>query len=308
MLGATELEDGSRMRRFRNILYVFEKSVEHNASVDRALDLARRNGATLTFARLVEEESPQPDPELEELVAGNRGDGAELRSLLLSGTPHVAVIRQVLRAGHDLVMKTASPDDDDFLSRLFGTLDTRLLELCPCPVWIDKPIPHTHYARIMACVDPFDVEEPELDVIILDLAASLAETERAILYVVHAWQIEGETQMRGRAFSESAEREIEGLVERERQRRQAALDALLEPLLDRGLRINAQLVKGEPEVVVPKKVKEFEIDLVVLGTHVTSHLAGLVLGNTAEAVLRQVECAVLAVKPPGFETPVRLDD
>lgn len=31
-------------------------------------------------------------------------------------------------------------------------------------------------------------------------------------------------------------------------------------------------------------------------------------GNTAETVLRQVECPVLTVKPAGFETPVTLQE
>jgi nucleotide-binding universal stress UspA family protein len=32
------------------------------------------------------------------------------------------------------------------------------------------------------------------------------------------------------------------------------------------------------------------------------------MGNTAEAILEQLDCAVLAIKPPGFVTPVVLQD
>jgi len=32
------------------------------------------------------------------------------------------------------------------------------------------------------------------------------------------------------------------------------------------------------------------------------------MGNTAEMVLEEVECSVLAVKPLGFVTPVTLED
>jgi len=31
---------------------------------------------------------------------------------------------------------------------------------------------------------------------------------------------------------------------------------------------------------------------------------GLFIGNTAESVLHQVDCSVLALKPPGFVSPV----
>ena len=36
-------------------------------------------------------------------------------------------------------------------------------------------------------------------------------------------------------------------------------------------------------------------------------VSGLIVGSTAETMLRQVECAVLAVKPEGFVSPVVLD-
>ena len=49
------------------------------------------------------------------------------------------------------------------------------------------------------------------------------------------------------------------------------------------------------------------IDLVVMGTVARSGIAGMLIGNTAERVLRKLPCSVLAVKPEGFTSPVRLD-
>jgi len=43
-----------------------------------------------------------------------------------------------------------------------------------------------------------------------------------------------------------------------------------------------------------------------MGTVGRIGIRGLFIGNTAEAILNQVECSVLAVKPPGFQTPVGL--
>ena len=43
-----------------------------------------------------------------------------------------------------------------------------------------------------------------------------------------------------------------------------------------------------------------------MGTVGRTGIRGLFIGNTAEAILNQVKCSVLAVKPSGFETPVRL--
>jgi nucleotide-binding universal stress UspA family protein len=48
-------------------------------------------------------------------------------------------------------------------------------------------------------------------------------------------------------------------------------------------------------------------DLVVMGTVARTGISGLIIGNTAEAILDQLMCSVLAVKPPGFTSPVKLD-
>jgi len=32
------------------------------------------------------------------------------------------------------------------------------------------------------------------------------------------------------------------------------------------------------------------------------------MGNTAEMMLNQIDCSVLVIKPPGFETPVTMID
>jgi nucleotide-binding universal stress UspA family protein len=44
-----------------------------------------------------------------------------------------------------------------------------------------------------------------------------------------------------------------------------------------------------------------------MGTVARTGIPGLIIGNTAEAILDQITCSVLAAKPPGFVTPVTLD-
>ena len=53
--------------------------------------------------------------------------------------------------------------------------------------------------------------------------------------------------------------------------------------------------------------RQLDADLVVMGTVGRTGIAGLFIGNTAEMVLEQVQCSVLAVKPPGFVSPVQVD-
>ena len=41
-----------------------------------------------------------------------------------------------------------------------------------------------------------------------------------------------------------------------------------------------------------------------MGTVARTGIPGLLIGNTAESVLSQVGCSVIAVKPDGFVSPV----
>ena len=41
-----------------------------------------------------------------------------------------------------------------------------------------------------------------------------------------------------------------------------------------------------------------------MGTVARTGISGLVMGNSAEQVLDEVHCSVIAVKPPGFKSPI----
>jgi nucleotide-binding universal stress UspA family protein len=68
------------------------------------------------------------------------------------------------------------------------------------------------------------------------------------------------------------------------------------------------LLKGWARKEVPALATKIEADLVVMGTVGRAGIPGVFMGNTAETILNQLDCSVLAVKPPGFVTPVTLDD
>ncbi len=84
----------------------------------------------------------------------------------------------------------------------------------------------------------------------------------------------------------------------------------LERLLDRYVLDNDKhqihLVRGDPGILLPKMVEEKQIDLIVMGTVVRTGIPGLFIGCTAESVLRQVNCALLTVKPGGVRDADRI--
>jgi universal stress protein E len=296
------------MQRFRSILYLFDEEPAAVPAFRRAVDLARRNGARLTVAHCLhgEERSDAWTAKLQALVA-DEAAGVATAIRVLDGDPAVAAIRAVLRDGHDLVMKTGV-EEHGWLAHLRVSVDERLLRECPCPVWIDRPHEGETYARILAAVDPHNEHAPDLEPNIVALAVSLAEIENAELHIAHAWRLEGEKRMRGRAFTDAARHEIDDMVAEERASHERALGRLLAPYRGGPVELHVHLEKGEPQVVIPALVERLGIDLIVMGTVARTGIGALLMGNTAEGILSQVRCSVLAVKPAGFKSPIGLDD
>lgn len=325
------------MKRFKRILCVVDPRQPADTVLERAVSLARNNQATLTVvcvaprvtagigmpdggpisAELQGAESANWRRQLENAVAPFRSR-IPIDAMVLMGTVFLEVIREVLRHGHDLVIK--APEDPAWLDHLFGSDDMHLLRKCPCPVWLVKHSPSKSYRRILAAVDvDADHSAPELairhelNVEILELAVSLALSDFAELHVGHAWEAIGESAMRG-ASLRRPDAEVDAYVERVRCQHIEGLDALLNDVTHsqgsdtvRFLNPCKHLIKGRARIEIPALAESLAVDLVVMGTVARTGVAGLFIGNTAEAILEQIECSVLAIKPAGFVTPVTLE-
>ena len=325
------------MKRFNDILCMVETEKACKPILERAVALAESTQASLTVADVAERVTagigmPTGGPisaELQAALVNAHAQGLEtlidpyrariaIKSKVLIGVPFLEIIREVLRNGHDLVIK--SPEIQDWLDRLFGSDDMHLLRKCPCPVWLIKPgIPKT-YRRILAAVDVHDAypaaeleSRRALNRQVLEMASFLALSDFAELHIVHAWRVIGESAMRG-AFISKPEEQIIAYVEQVRRHHTANLDALMREVnSDLGrdavdyLKPQTHLVKGWARKEIPALAKRIEADLIVMGTVARTGVPGFVMGNTAETILNQIDCSVLAIKPPGFVTPVTLE-
>ena len=322
------------MKRFKHILCVVEPGEASNAALARAVTLAENNQAKLSVVGVIERITagiglPDGGPistelqnamaqdyeeQLQPLLEAYRGR-IPIQVQILKGVLFLEVIREVLRNGHDLVIK--APQTQDWMERLFGSDDMHLLRKCPCPVWLVKAEAPKAYRCILAAIDIGDgypaIEvktRQALSMKILEMSASLAVSEFSELHVVHAWDAAGESVMRG-AFIRTPELQVMSYVEQVRRKHAHVVDTLLLEL--RGklgaeamdyLKPKVHLVKGLPRREIPILAGQLKADLVVMGTVARTGVPGFIMGNTAETILNQLECSVLAVKPPGFVTPV----
>jgi len=238
---------------------------------------------------------------LQQIVKRLRVSGMPAKSELLEGPPETAIIKEILKNHHDLLMVSSTNDGDR------GTTRMRLLRKCPCPVWVAGPKRLTKRMRILAAVDalPGDEARAELNGKILATASLVARACGGELHVVNAWRALGESLRRPSRFARYRG-EIAAHVRETRTHHSKELDAALKQANVSLPERQVHLVKGEAGEVIPKFCNAHKVDLLVLGTVARTGLSASLIGNTAETLARSIECSMLAVKPDGFVSPIRL--
>ncbi|RMA41184.1 universal stress protein [Rhodophyticola porphyridii] len=318
------------MQRFRSILAVLTEDSLHEVALARAVHLAKLNGAALTLVdvidaapgelgRLLSALQGRRGTEIEEdviayhrdrltrLADTARAEGVEVTEAVLQGSAFVEVIRMVLREGHDIVIKGATA-----AAHGKGVLkgpDMHLLRKCPCPVWMLKGPGDGVFDTILATVDPEphgDEARDKLDRLVLDLATSLAERDNATCHVAHAWRLQEEYALRHGRYTSKYQGEVDRMVEREKEAAKTRLNALLANY-PQVKRVHVHMLKGLPGDAIAEFAETHKPDLIVMGTVGRTGISGFIMGNTAETILHRVDCAVIAVKPEGFVSPVTLE-
>lgn len=318
------------MSLFRNILvgvdlthydaHTLQPSPVAAAVVQKALWLGAKTSARLTFFSALDlnlETLPQIERTdyyelttsaertaakvLRSLVQQARVQGIEAEDKLALGKGWLELVRQALRDRHDLVL-IGTRDRQGLEWMLFGSTAVKVLRRCPCPVWVVKPGREPSPLKILVTsgLDPASEEG-------LRLAAGIAQAAPAVVHLLHVVDFPLDRHWatslpdaREKAYRcrvrEHAAKEIEVQIDRAGARRvsppvQVHLMDEIGILADEGILL---FLKKEP------------MDLLIMGTIGRGGLAGVMIGNTAERLLPQLSCSLLAVKPKDFVSPVKL--
>jgi universal stress protein E len=308
------------INQFKKVLFFADGAKGEHAALVRALQIAVDNGGEMVVIDVVAEVSTNDlrlqssikelqdslirdrGLALDELIAGLpmvKGKQPSVKRIVVPGKDYIEVIKTVVREKFDVVIKAANPKSA-LTSVLFGNNDIRLLHHCPCPVIVLKPSRRKKIHHILAAVDPLteNKESIELNRSIVDSAVSLAEIEQAELHVLHVWNLSLDDSA-SRAHKDKL-KELSRSLKEDTQRK---LDTLIGNYSNS--RLFDHLIKGKPSKIIPKFVSKNDIDILVMGTVARSGIPGFVVGNTAEKILNQVDCSVMALKPKKWKSPIK---
>jgi nucleotide-binding universal stress UspA family protein len=321
---------GNEMKQIKSILLYVDAELDP-ALLNRVVHIARVVGAKLTLAAVVEPAQSQisltrgsqdlakieqlliedRQRELDEAASSIENPDVSIATHVFLGNVDDAIIQAVMTGQYDFLIKQPTPSHG-LRQRLFGSLDMRLLRGCPCPVVISQMKPGGYSRRAVAALDYSGDDEAKarLNEALLDFVAFGLETEFPEMHIVHAWRLYGESLLAHGRGKIPPER-LKDLVEEERAKRQQWLDDLVDEYRnsldkDRAKRFNpkVELLRGDPTVVIPQRVKELDADLLSIGTVSRTGLSSWLIGNTAEAILDCIDCTVVTLKPEGFVPPV----
>ena len=213
--------------------------------------------------------------------------------------PVTAILRRVRAQAADLLVLgthgTSLPD------RGAGTLATACVRKAMASVLLVRDSHAGPFRSVVACVD-FSATSRKA----LEQAVRVAAQDGAALHVLHVFHAPWH-RLHYRAPTPQASPDYQKQYRDGLRRR---LEAFCEPCL-------AQMAHLKPQYEVfdyqghgwgiTEFIKQVDGALIVLGTRGRTNLRDILLGSTAERVVRDAPCSILAVKPEGFEHPLGRD-
>lgn len=317
------------MSFFENILLFYND--EFAGIKDKVIRLVRNNNARLKiigvfdyFDQYLELLPPSSSiSELKEVVISERrleilshfekypDVNSQITVNIKFGNTAVEIIKEVIRDGHDLVIKAAS-GNKTFKDYLFGNIAVKLLRKCPCPVLIVKPSEGQSFKKILAPVDPktvreettnTDVHEDLMCRKILDISIFMARIEDSHLDIFHCWFLPGETLLAS-GRTRIATDKLDHMRMLGNKIHNHKISALVAEYDLSDIQHSVVVRKGDPGEMIVDYANKNGIDLIVIGTIGRSGLSGLLIGSTAEKVIDRVNCSVLTIKPKNFKSPI----
>lgn len=314
-------QGGILLKQFHHILFISTRLHGEKEALKQALLLAQKNETTLDVL-IVSRQLPNAIAENQESYElfikdnANKKIKAAKSSFLVKkkkmeiniavewgDVPDITIVQRVIHKGYDLLVKEAEDNEN---RAGFKALDMALLRKCPCALFIHRSSGHTSpKSNVAVAIDPKN-DTPaahDLSINLLRMSQIIAKYYNSKLNIVSCWDSALEKYLHSHYLVNVPEQQINEVVGREcNEHLQALYGIIKQSGIDEKQKIYQ--LKGNPVDLIPSFITEQKINILVMGTVARTGIAGFIIGNTAEDILQKIDCSLLALKPPGFVSPV----
>lgn len=229
---------------------------------------------------------------LEALVKDCESQALQANCGVLVGNGSDIITEDARGWSSDLIVRYAKGQHSRNTCKL-GTTAQRLLRQAPCAIWIHRP-QHEPIKTVVAAVDatPEDSQHAALNCRIVQTADKIAAENHAQLRIAYAWTLYGEEMLRNHLPAS----QFASLREQTRKEHEEGFEQLLSQYHIASS--SGVILNGDPSLAVPAYCSKIHADLLVCGTIARAGIPGLLLGNTVERIMQQVDCSILALPQP----------
>ena len=217
------------------------------------------------------------------------------------------MIRLVVNDNYDFVIKQA--ENRSWSKSVLGSSDLHLLRKCPSAIWlIDQQSPK-QYGNVAMAIDFSDNKvDQSLNLTLAKQAMRFSQSFNSALHLITAY--DSSIANFASQWADNAKTFEGDYLEKEAARRRVESDKLV-TLINNDIANEQTTVvtyqhskQGHAHAVIPQQVSRLKVDLLVMGTVGHAGSMGVLVGNTAEAILLQLKCSLFSVKPGGFKCPI----
>lgn len=301
----------------KRILAVVDAERDNQPALSRAYELASKTGASVTAMMVVydlsydmttmlspDERDAMRDAVTKEhakwLATHLQEQGFTETDIVVewNNRSYESIIYYTLNNQIDLVVK-ATKKHDDLASVIFTPTDWHLMRKCPRPVLLVKEHGWPEGGEIIAAVNvgSEDDEHAALNDKLTVIANDYASLLKGSVNLVNSYP---STPLN--IAIEVPEFDPDTYHDAVKNHH---LKEMRSHALKYGIPEDKCVVReGLPEKVIPQVAKALDAELVVIGTVGRVGISAALIGNTAEHVIDELNCDVLAIKPDGFVSPL----
>lgn len=300
----------------KNLLVPIDFSVRSIDLLESARSLARQFGADLHLVHVYEPDYPLssvmgmpltlPPIEVAQGVRRHLNDVAKKSGMdlwpghvhAIEGRPFEQICRLARAKAIDLIV-VSTRGNTGLKHLLLGSTAERIVRYSPCPVLVMPPPaknrkPAGHSPDFATILVPIDFSECSLKA--LEYAKTLARQFGSKLILLNSVAFQYYI-----TSNEYARYDLPLLMQREEKAARRQMRDLIEKTDWKGLDVKPSLQIGHAGQQICARALEHHADVIVTSTHGTTGFKHILVGSTAEYVVRHASCPVLVV--PSHERP-----